>query len=173
MKRKKRKKISKNKKIITKAVMMRRPQLKKTVITKEIFRKIYRCAKQISPTIAMLLDWSYRTGLRTGELLSLNWNDIDFQNQRIILPWSERTIQVPKRLFAEILKVNKKTGPVFLNHKGERCTPIDLAQFLHKLAEKTKINVHLHDFRRSYITNEIEKNNGITTSAQIKRYLKK
>lgn len=119
-------------------------------------------------TFGMFAYWAMYTGMRRGELLALEWKDVDIEN---------RTIQINKSLYYEGNKpcvklpktkaslgsvpildalLNKiqplKKGIVFPNHNGEYMTGSQFDDYWEAYRKEAKITATPHQFRHAYAT---------------------
>lgn len=128
--------------------------------------------------IYAFLSTAIYTGMRRGELLALEWSDIDFKNQRILVNKQlynkqatppknnkHRYIDIPSKLI-EILTEYKKTQTVlskivFCNTTGQYMHPSIMERryfcaILNKvneqLSEDEQIKLRFHDLRHTYAT---------------------
>lgn len=112
------------------------------------------------------------TGMRRSELLAVQWEDVDFENNRIhvckvinflnnraSIEYSlkngnkERYIPMP-RVLADTLKKHKgkKKGFVFVNNKELLFNETEHNRAWNKYREETKMEVTQHMFRHTYAT---------------------
>lgn len=156
----------------------RLPEEKKgfSVLDEEQIQQFLDCAKQRSiKTFAMMATFLY-TGMRRGELLALEWSDIDFKNQTIkiskqiynhqkVTPKNNkhRTVDIPINL-VEILKEYKKEQQVlskivFCDLEGGYMNPAVLERHYFCATLKAlnneslqEVKIRLHDLRHTYAT---------------------
>lgn len=117
----------------------------------------------------------YYTGLRIGELLALEYADIDFENCKLTVnksyqslkgrdvitppktPKSVRTISIPAFLRDELESYTKR---LYGLHKHDRIFPYTKSFFLHEMIRGTKDGevkrIRLHDIRHSHASLLIE-----------------
>lgn len=155
------------------------PQEKKPVkfLNEKQMQVFLECAKR-SRFYALFATAIY-TGMRRGELLALEWSDIDFKNAKISVSKQyykgikqstktnkERSVDIPQALL-EILKEHKKncsilTKFVFHNYSGDpvHAYYMEEKHFHPLLAECNKyldeenqiVNFRFHDLRHTYAT---------------------
>jgi len=121
---------------------------------------------------ATILELLYATGLRVGELVSLNVNDVDMQ-ESYIRCWGkgskERIVYLyPKALrelksYLEQARVNqvgnrKGENALFVNHRGERLTRQWIWNILKNYGEKAGIRQRItpHTLRHSFATHLLQ-----------------
>jgi integrase len=118
----------------------------------EIERLLYCCPKHLKPIIIT----AFNTGMRKGEILQLQWQDVDMINRVITVKSSKnhesRNIPINDRLYATLLKLPNSPQSdtyVFLGKYGK---PIHSFQNAWERALKhTKINdFRFHDLRHTF-----------------------
>ena len=151
---------------------------------------VENCFKKHYPEYYPLVLTAFRTGLRIGELLALQWQDIDFRNRlisvtrniaagRITTPKSRsgiRQVRMTTQLTNELKRVLKarkeeklkKGWPeipewVFCNDRGK---PLNYNNFLkrvwNKAMEKTDLRKRTpHDMRHTYATLRLSKGDSL------------
>lgn len=117
----------------------------------------------------------YYTGVRIGELLALEYGDIDFKNRKLIInksyqrldskdvitppktPKSNREISLPDFLIEEL---RVYTGKLYGLHKHDRIFPYTKHFFEHEMIRGTRDGevkkIRLHDLRHSHASLLIE-----------------
>jgi site-specific recombinase XerD len=138
-------------------------------LTKEECKKLLgQCNKWEYPIFFTFLN----TGMRKGELLNLEWRDVDFDRKKIRIRikdnWapktSEREIPINDNLFSvfESLKESSKEGYVFQDEKGQQIQNNRLRKRLIILARKcglqnvTKLHTLRHTFASHLVMNGID-----------------
>lgn len=141
----------------------------------QVFLEVAR--KRNIKTYAIMATFLY-TGIRRGELLALEWSDIDFKNNRIKINKQiyqnkkvatknnkHRTVDIPDNLI-EILKEYKKSlsimsKVVFCDQEGGYINPAVLERHYFSATLKLlnnenpyneNIKIRLHDLRHTYAT---------------------
>lgn len=122
-----------------------------------------------------LIDFLYSTGCRVSEVVSLNINDIDFQNFECTVLGKgnkERTVyitEVAMLSLKEYLVSRKDTNTaLFLGKGNQRLGKNGIEALLRKLGNSAKIeNVHPHRYRRTLATNLLDKGMSIQDVAII------
>lgn len=157
------------------------PQIKPTIhflndIQMNVFLKL---AKEDFPNYYAFFATAIYTGMRRGELLGLEWNDINFKQNKIKInkqiyrgvvqhtkTGKERTIDIPEVL-ADILKNHIKkrnvvSRLVFHNSEGKPIHPYNMEErYFHPLIKKCNLlldaenqieKLRFHDLRHTYAT---------------------
>ena len=119
------------------------------------------------PRDLAMIDLLISTGVRVGELVKLNRNDINFEEREcIVLGKGDKERQVyfdakTKVHLQQYLKTRTDTNPalfVSLKSPWQRLSIADVEHFLTNLGTKSHIqHVHPHKFRRTMATMAIEK----------------
>ncbi len=126
------------------------------------------CGEELYPIFFTFLN----TGMRRGELLNLEWRDVDFQRKRIKIRvkenWepktSERDIPMNDKLI-EVLKKHKEKSRgnfVFTNKRGEQIDKNKLRDKLIKITEKcgfpdvTKLHSLRHTFASHLVMSGVD-----------------
>jgi integrase/recombinase XerD len=121
---------------------------------------------------ATIMELLYATGLRVGELVSLNVSDIDFQEayircwgkgakERIVYLYPKALAEL-RRYLAEVRTVmigaNKGESALFVNHRGERLTRQWVWTILKTYREKAGIKqlITPHTLRHSFATHLLQ-----------------
>lgn len=111
-----------------------------------------------------IVEFLYATGVRVSELVSLNWSDIDWENEvvRVIgKGGKERFVPIGSKAIAA-LKVygaqSGMSGPVFKNRDGGRLTARSVERIIKSMALKAGIKGHVtpHVLRHSFATHLLE-----------------
>jgi integrase/recombinase XerC len=116
-----------------------------------------------------MLELIYSSGLRLAELISINLNDIDF-NDRIItvtgkgnktrsVPVGQHAIKAIKRWLKERkLMVNESEQALFISSRGKRISPRSVQDRLKQWAIKQGLpnHVHPHMLRHSFASHLLE-----------------
>ena len=121
---------------------------------------------------AAILELLYATGLRVGELVSLNLTDLDLQ-ESYIRCWGkgskERIVHLYPRALEELkgylsrarlvlVKHRKRESALFVNHRGERLTRQWVWNILKTYGAKAGINQRItpHTLRHSFATHLLQ-----------------
>jgi integrase/recombinase XerC len=120
----------------------------------------------LAPRDRALLELLYATGLRVGELVSLDWEDIDLEGRTLrVLGKGGKERMVPfGRQAAEALRawraIAAESGQeaVFLNHAGGRLTDRSVRRLLDKAVTSAGVaaGVHPHTLRHTFATHLLE-----------------
>lgn len=116
-----------------------------------------------------MLELIYSSGLRLAELISINLNDIDF-NDRIItvtgkgnktrsIPVGQHAIKAVKRWLKErTAMVNESEQALFISSRGKRISPRSVQDRLKQWAIKQGLpnHVHPHMLRHSFASHLLE-----------------
>ncbi|MGB2141635.1 MAG: integrase [Candidatus Puniceispirillaceae bacterium] len=130
--------------------------------------------KQLYLAIQIALN----TGMRQGEILKLNWDDIDFKRNQITVRdtknGSNRVIVLPSVLKAELLNTKRKHKTLFT------ITASGIQQAFRKFTNRLQIhNLRFHDLRHEAISSlfemglsvpEVQLMSGHRTLDQLMRY---
>ncbi len=127
----------------------------RTLTTDEYLRLIEHCASHLKPIIML----AYVTGMRFKEVLRLQWNQIDFQNEVIVLAATDtktqerREVPVDVELLGLLQQIPRTLGcPFVFTYKGKPIKRISTA--FNRACERAKIeNFRFHDLRRCAVTN--------------------
>lgn len=163
---------------ILKSYRLKEEKKQMNVLTESEINLFLNTAKEKNLKIYTFLTTAVYTGMRRGELLALEWSDIDFKNQRILVNKQlykkkatppknnkHRYIDIPTSLI-EILKEYKQSQTilskiVFCNKTGQYLHPsimerryfcATLNKVNKQLSEEDKINLRFHDLRHTYAT---------------------
>ena len=126
----------------------------------EVKLLIDHSAAHLKPILAL----AFGTGLRRSDLLSLTWDQVDFENNVITLRMkkTEEWLEVPMQpMVKAILLARKKEAgesPFVLTYRGERIADVKTAfKTALKRSKLDKKGYHLHDLRRSFASQLFEK----------------
>jgi len=124
---------------------------------REIQKILESCSERMYPAYMIL----FHTGVRKGELLELEWDDVDFERQIIKIGpkdgWSPkgkrpREIPINDELFEVILEQRKKSkGSYVLERNGSNRYDRTLWEDIKKLTRELGIkNANIHTFRHTF-----------------------
>lgn len=115
----------------------------------------------------MFAFWALYTGLRKGELLALEWKDVDIKNRtitvnkslyhdnnqpRVKLPKTQTSIATIPLLDALLKKIKPGRGLVFPDADGEYLTDSRFQRLWHDYCKESGITATPHQFRHAYAT---------------------
>ena len=118
-----------------------------------------------------LLELLYASGLRVGELVGLDWGDIDLEARVLrVLGKGGRERMVPfgrpaeaalrrwSERWAKVRGAGDATEPVFLNHRGGRLTDRSVRRVLDRYVQQAALaaGVHPHTLRHTFATHLLE-----------------
>lgn len=116
----------------------------------------------ISPEwVKQIIIFSLNTGLRLGELTSLEWSRVNVFNKTILINITkngeQRTVPLNKGALSVLEKKfmikSLKNDYVFINRTGGRVNHNSLRNVFHKLLRRAGIdNFRLHDLRHTFAT---------------------
>ncbi len=111
-----------------------------------------------------IVEFLYATGVRVGELVSLNWSDIDWENEVVrvigkggkerIVPIGSKALEALRAYGAQ----SGMSGPLFKNKRGERLTSRSVERLIKKISLKAGLGgkVTPHTLRHSFATHMLE-----------------
>lgn len=120
-----------------------------------------------------ILEVLYGTGIRVSELVGIDLVDLDLErftvkvtgkgNRERILPLGDYAVEA-LRLYLEkarpvlLLNQKKRTGALFLNHRGERLTDRGVRWLLKRYVEQLNLSQQTspHTFRHSFATHLLD-----------------
>jgi len=122
----------------------------------ECERLLRACEPEYQPIFFIFLH----TGMRKGELVNLEWKDIDFKQQTIKIQrkafWvpktGEREIPMSREVLAVLERVSRQSHFVFPNEKGEQLEPNFLRTQLIRIAQNAGIYdlTQVHALRHTF-----------------------
>ncbi len=130
-------------------------------------------------TLKGLFEFSFYTGLRLGEVRSLQWNQVNFKTQMIILDnrkhltKSKRVRTVPLNLRAlqilTELEINKISEYVFSTPEGKQYKENHITWKTKRLIIKAGLNpgLHFHSLRHGYASLLVSKNVSLYTVSKL------
>lgn len=140
--------------------LLRKPNVRRTVVTEEIFAKVYTAA---SRALKPILLTAYDTGMRKQEVLGLRWRQVELEAGVIRLAAGEtksdepRVIYLTTRTREALKRIHKGKGKrseyVFVNPStGEPWQELRKG-FATACAAAGLEDAWFHDLRRSFVTN--------------------
>ena len=130
-------------------------------LTHEEADRLIEAAKRL-PHLHDFILLSLNTGMRTGEVLGLEWNRVDFTRRTIYLGAADQkngkpsTVPINEKAREALLNCARRRATdspdspwVFANRKGERIASIKKSFAATTRAAKLE-NVHPHDLRRTF-----------------------
>lgn len=115
----------------------------------EAARLTESCSKWLRPLVVAALH----TGMRQGELLALEWDDVDMRRRQIRIPDSKtgdaRVVPVNELLYNILSGLGPKEGNVFKNRRGKGYSWINSA-FKNALARAGIKDFRFHDLRHTF-----------------------
>jgi integrase len=118
-------------------------------------------SKFLRPVIVLALN----TGMRRGELLSLQWSQVNFSRRKIRIlnaktESGERTIPMNSMTYAALssLKRNRKSELVFPSNRKEGKRILDLKKGFKKAVREAELhgNLRFHDLRHTFATRLVQ-----------------
>lgn len=118
-------------------------------------------------TFGMFAFWALYTGLRKGELLALDWSDIDIKNRTITvnkslyhdnnqpkvkLPKTQTSIAVIPILDVLLKKIKPSKGLVFADDDGGYMTEMHFQRKWKIYCQESGVTATPHQFRHAYAT---------------------
>lgn len=112
-----------------------------------------------------VIIFALNTGMRQGEILSLQWRDVDFARSVLVVMKSKnrerRTIPLNGRVFKLLMEKQQgsllKSGLVFTTSRGTRINARNLARAFYGAMEKGRIeNFRFHDLRHTFATRLVQ-----------------
>ena len=110
------------------------------------------------------------TGLRRGEICALTWDDIDFDNKKIVVSksidfstsnqgalkstknYKPRNIPLLNKTADILASIPHTSQYVFTNQHGKRLTEVSLRRMLDSFKKDTGLNFSLHQLRHTFCT---------------------
>ncbi|MBQ8624304.1 MAG: site-specific integrase [Oscillospiraceae bacterium] len=148
-------------------------KLKKTKRTSPSSADIKRVKESYNCTFGMFAYFALYTGLRKGELLALDWKDIDMKKREISVTKSvyhvgnQAAVKKPKTATsiacvpipdALYSKLKPGKGLVFPNYKGEYMSGTQFNKAWQRYCNETGVTATAHQFRHAYATMLFENN---------------
>lgn len=133
-----------------------------------------------------MVELLYASGLRVGELVSLDWDDVDLGARVLrVLGKGGKERMVPfgppaaealrswwrawDTIRAESEDVDDRESPIFLNHRGGRLTDRSVRRILdrHTAASNVPDGVHPHTLRHTFATHMLEEGADLRTIQEL------
>ncbi|MCS7234183.1 MAG: tyrosine recombinase XerC [Synergistetes bacterium] len=111
-----------------------------------------------------IVEFIYATGVRVGELVSLNWSDIDWINEIVRVVGKggkERIVPIGSKALEALKAYGKESGmsgPLFKNKNGDRLTARSVERIIRAMALRAGLKGHVtpHVLRHSFATHLLE-----------------
>lgn len=143
-------------------------------LTEEEYSKLLESARTHEPDIYEMILFALRTGVRVGELLVIDWSDINFSNRTVMIrrsifkgiigsPKSNKIRQVPlaEDIYNILYARKENEGFVFLNREGKVHSRFSLDRSLDRACRAAGIKiVSWHPLRHTFASKLA--NNGIS-----------
>lgn len=141
--------------------------LKKEKISSPSQEDIIRVKNSTECTFGMFAYWALYTGMRRGELLALEWKDVDIENRTIMVnkslyhknnkpfvksPKTKTSIAPIPILDALVSKIHPSSGLVFPNDKGEYITETQFQRLWELYCKESGVTATPHQFRHAFAT---------------------
>lgn len=169
---------------------VKRPRKKKKEITiytpreaGKIFRYIRKKLRKRKETCLLLFRLIAVTGMRIGEALALEWDDIDLDKEEIHVHktlWQDGTIEetkteagdrfipiITKRTIEILKKEKSKNREHIFEYKGEQLKYQTAQYDWNKIKRETGINKRLHDWRHTFASYMLAKGVNIPDLSRI------
>lgn len=123
-----------------------------------------------SPLLAPIITLALETGMRLGELLSLDWNNIDLRKQTALLPITKncesRTVPLSKKAIETLKNIPRKINDSRVFWTWKR--PDSFENAWRRMLNKTTIkNLRFHDLRHEACSRFFERGFNIMETAHI------
>jgi integrase len=118
------------------------------------------------PWLQEIMVVALHTGMRQGEILALQWQDIDFERGTLMVMHSKngtrRTLPLTSTVFELLVtrqaRVGIKVGFVFTIENGTRVKPRYLVRAFQKAVRRSGIaHVRFHDLRHTFATRLVQR----------------
>ncbi len=120
----------------------------------EIPRLLNECKKSRNPYLHTIVLLGIQTGMRKGEILSLRWEDVDFENRWVFLQTTKnnapRTVPISSEII-DILKARRGNGTeLVFPSSHDKNTPIDIRSAWRFALKRANVNDFVvHDLRHT------------------------
>ena len=123
-----------------------------------------------SPLLAHIITLALETGMRLGELLSLDWNNIDLRKQTAFLPMTKngesRTVPLSKKSIETLKNIPRKINDARVFWTWNQ--PDSFENTWRRMLNKTTIkNLRFHDLRHEACSRFFERGFNIMETAHI------
>jgi len=114
------------------------------------------CAKLINQNMAKLIEFTIETGMRRGEITTLQWQNVDLYKNTVFLPMTKnglsRTVPLTPKAYDILVSLSpKEAGSVF------NLTNVAVRQTWERLTARAEIeDLHFHDLRHEAISRFFE-----------------
>ncbi len=141
--------------------------LRKSKRTSPVSEDIAKVKQSAGCTFGMFAIWLLYTGLRRGELLALEWSDVDLENRvihvtkslyhdnnkpKIKKPKTEASVSTLPILDALAARLKPGKGIIFPNEKGEYMTQSQFDRNWELYCKESGITATPHQFRHAFAT---------------------
>lgn len=146
--------------------MIKTESRRKIILTLEEKRKLIECS---SDHLKPIIKTTLLTAMRLGELITLRWSDVDFDNNLIIVraevSKSKKSRKIPissvlRKLLLEQRLRSGKSGIVFLTNLGKPYSPRNPSALKRTFTTARKkgklLDFRFHDFRHTAATRMAE-----------------
>lgn len=167
-----------------------KPSIKKNkIIKQDDYEILFNYTN--NPSYKIMFQIAYYTGMRMGEILALEKNDIDLHNNIIVIsknlyydkslkeigisyPKSEESanfVPIPSKL-KEILKeyIDNLDCDIIVNHKGNYIKPGTIYSYLWRFNKKFNTHITMHMFRHTYTSNLYENDVAVKEAQRLLRH---
>jgi len=129
-----------------------------------------------------LIELLYATGLRVGELVSLDWHDLDLSARVLrvlgkggkerMVPFGQPAAQALRDCLADQENLRERKDeeePVFLNHRGGRLSDRSVRRVLDRHTQGAGIpaGIHPHTLRHTFATHLLEEGADLRTIQEL------
>ena len=128
------------------------------LIPSEIQSLLSNCGDLLDGQLKPIVTLAVHTGMRRGEILPLEWENVNFEQGIISLEDTKnherRDIPMDETVKATLNGIDRKGKLVFLNERGERISNIDLHRAFHSALTASGISdFRFHDLRHTFASN--------------------
>ena len=134
--------------------------------SKDEARQFLEICKQHYPESYSFFMTAFHTGLRLGELLALDWPDIDLTNRKIKISKSykrgeltgtktgkTRYVDISDKILEILRAEHKQSGPVFINSRGKRHEQNTIGKHFKRILKRFDLReIRFHDIRHTFIS---------------------